>query len=266
MSAFEPLLGRWHGEGTLPSDPPMRLTSDAKIERLGAYIVFRSVGQPAEVPDTLSIIGGAPEGEPQPMHYFDSRGVKRLYLTAIEGTTWRIWRARGEDWHGPDGPGFNQRFIGEISADGQTIESRWERGTGETEGHADLDWEVDFSITYRRKAAVGADLFAGIPVADYATALPWYVKLFGSPPNFLATQTEAAWEVGEHRWVYIEELPERAGHAMQTIFVDDLDARVAEISGRGLEPWKRETYENGMRKVTYRDADGNETGLGPSPG
>ena len=101
----------------------MRLTSDAKIERLGAYIVFRSVGQPAEVPDTLSIIGGAPEGEPQPMHYFDSRGVKRLYLTAIEGTTWRIWRARGEDWHGPDGPGFNQRFIGEISADGQTIES-----------------------------------------------------------------------------------------------------------------------------------------------
>jgi len=125
----------------------MRLTSDAKIERLGAYIVFRSVGQPAEVPDTLSIIGGAPEGEPQPMHYFDSRGVKRLYLTAIEGTTWRIWRARGEDWHGPDGPGFNQRFIGEISADGGTIEGRWERGMGD----AGDTWELDFPIRYVRK-------------------------------------------------------------------------------------------------------------------
>ena len=50
----------------------MHLTSDAKVERLGEYIVFSSVGEPAEVPDTLSIIGGAPEGEPQPMHYFDS--------------------------------------------------------------------------------------------------------------------------------------------------------------------------------------------------
>ena len=146
MSTFEPLLGRWHGEGTLPFDPPMHLTSDATVERLGAYIVFSSLGEPAQVPNTLSIIGGAPEGEPQPMHYFDSRGVKRLYLTAIEGTTWRIWRAPGEDWHGPDGPGFNQRFIGEISADGRTIEGRWERGLGDA-GDA---WELDFPLSYVR--------------------------------------------------------------------------------------------------------------------
>ena len=170
----------------------------------------------------------------------------------------------GEDWHGPDGPGFNQRFIGELSADGQTIESRWERGTGETED-TDLDWELDFSITYRRKAALGVDLFAGIPVADYSDGAPLVREAVRLPAGFIATPTEAVWEVGEHRWVYIEQVPERAGHAMQTIFVDDLDARVAEISGRGLEPWKRETYENGMRKITYRDADGNETGFGPSP-
>ena len=45
------------------------------------------------------------------MHYFDIAGVKRLFLTALEGSTWKIWRARrGLD--GPDGP-FNQRFIGE---------------------------------------------------------------------------------------------------------------------------------------------------------
>ena len=153
MQEFEPLLGRWHGEGVLPIDPPMSLISDAKIERLGAFIVFSSVGEPAEVPDTLSIIGGAPEGEPQPMHYFDSRGVKRLYLTAMDGSTWKIWRAPGEDWNGPDGPGFNQRFIGEISADGRTIEARWERGMGD----AGDDWELDFSITYARRDAVGVD-------------------------------------------------------------------------------------------------------------
>jgi hypothetical protein len=238
----------------------MNLTSDAKLERLGDSIVFTSVGEPAEVPDTLSVIGEAPEGQPRPMHYYDSRGVERRYLTAIEGATWTIWRAPGEDWNGPDGPGFNQRFIGEISADGGTIEGRWERGVGD----AGDDWELDFPITYRRKSALGGDLFAGIPVADYPTALPWYEQLFGAPPTFLATATEAVWEVGEHRWVYIEQVPERAGHAMHTIFVDDLDARVAEIAGRGLDAWKRETYENGMRKIIYRDADGNETGFAPA--
>jgi hypothetical protein len=45
-------------------------------------------------------------------------------------------------------------------------------------------------------------------------------------------------------------------------FVNDLDALVAQIADRGLEPAKRETYPNGVRKITYRDADGNEIGLG----
>ena len=261
MEEFDVLLGHWHGEGVFPMDPPMNLTSDAKFERLGTYIVFTSVGEPAEVPNTLSLIGGGPVGEPQPMHYYDSRGVKRLYLTAVEGSSWKIWRAPGEDWNGPDGPGFHQRFIGEITADGGTIQTRWERGMGD----AGDEWELDFSMTYVRKNVLGGDLFAGIPVEDHASALPWYEKLFGSPPSFIATETEAVWEVGEHRWVYIEQVPGRAGHAMQTILVDDLDARVAEIAGRGLEPWKRETYENGVRKITYRDADGNEIGFGPAP-
>jgi hypothetical protein len=146
MHEFEPLIGTWHGEGELPIEPPIAISSDARVERLGEFIVFSSVGQPAAVPDTISIIGGAPHGEPQPMHYFDSRGVERLYLTTVEGSTWTIWRAPGEDWNGRHGPGFNQRFIGEISPDGRTIEGRWERGTGEA-GDA---WELDFPIEYVR--------------------------------------------------------------------------------------------------------------------
>jgi hypothetical protein len=142
MTEFDRLLGAWHGEGDFP-EPPMHLVSDATFERLGEFVVFRSTGQPAVVPDTLSIIGGAPAGEPQPMHYFDSRGVKRLFLTTLEGSTWRIWRAPGEDWNGPDGPGFNQRFIGEISPDGRTIDSRWERGLGPNGD----EWELDFPMT-----------------------------------------------------------------------------------------------------------------------
>jgi hypothetical protein len=50
-----------------------------------------------------------------------------------------------------------------------------------------------------------------------------------------------------------------------TIIVDDLDALMAEIAQRGLEPAKRETYSNGVRKTTYADPDGNEIGFGGVP-
>ena len=109
------------------------------------------------------------------------------------------------------------------------------------------------------------DLFAGIPVRDYGQALAWYERLLGSGPNLLPNDTEAVWEIAEHRSVYIEVRPEHAGHAMHTVIVDDLDARVGEIASRGIEPVERETYSNGVRKGTYRDPDGNEIGFGGMP-
>jgi len=106
------------------------------------------------------------------------------------------------------------------------------------------------------------DLFAGVPVSDYERAVAWYERLLGREPSFLPNDVEAVWEVAEHRYVYVEVRPEHAGHAMHTLFVDDLDARVAAIAERGLEPAERETYENGVSKVTYQDPDGNEVGFG----
>jgi predicted enzyme related to lactoylglutathione lyase len=112
---------------------------------------------------------------------------------------------------------------------------------------------------------MAVDLYAGIPVNDYAAALAWYERLLGSPPSFFPHDTEAVWELAEHRSVYVLQRPEHAGHAMHTIIVDDLDTLMAEIAQRGLEPAKRETYSNGVRKTTYVDPDGNEIGLGGVP-
>jgi catechol 2,3-dioxygenase-like lactoylglutathione lyase family enzyme len=112
---------------------------------------------------------------------------------------------------------------------------------------------------------MAVDLYAGIPVNDYAAALAWYQRLLGSPPTFVASDTEAVWELAEHRSLFIEQRPEHAGHAMHTIFVDDLDALVAEIADRGIEPSKRDTYPNGVRKASYRDPDGNELEFGGAP-
>jgi len=110
------------------------------------------------------------------------------------------------------------------------------------------------------------DLFAGIPVADYAAALPWYERFFGGKPSFLPNETEAVWEAAEHRYVYIVQDPGRAGSALVLLFVDDLDVRAAGIAGRGIGPARREEHAAGVIKVTYRDPDGNEISLGGSQG
>ena len=103
------------------------------------------------------------------------------------------------------------------------------------------------------------DLFAGIPVRDYSSAAAWYERLLGGPPSFLPNDTEAVWELADHRYVFIEVRPEHAGHAMHTLFVGDFDARISQIAERGLEPAnKRETYAN-------CDPDGNEIGFGGEP-
>jgi hypothetical protein len=106
-------------------------------------------------------------------------------------------------------------------------------------------------------------LFAGLRVRDFAAARPWYEQLLGEPSMF-PHDTEAVWTVADDRSVYIVEHPQ-AGSSVVTMFVDDLDGVVAAIAGRGLEPAERETYSNGVRKITYRDPDGNEVGFGGAP-
>ena len=108
-------------------------------------------------------------------------------------------------------------------------------------------------------------LFAGIPVRQYPAALAWYRQLLGTEPAFFPTETEAAWELGDHRYLYIEERTDRAGGALVTLLVDDLDAFVSQIATRSIEPAKQETYDNGVRKVIYNDPEGNEIGFGQSP-
>jgi catechol 2,3-dioxygenase-like lactoylglutathione lyase family enzyme len=112
---------------------------------------------------------------------------------------------------------------------------------------------------------VALDLYAGIRVSDYETARSWYVRLLGAEPSFLAHATEAVWELAEHRSLFIEEDAEGAGRAILTIFVDDLDTRVADIASRGIEPDERITYPGKARKAIYHDADGNEIGFGGPP-
>jgi len=107
-------------------------------------------------------------------------------------------------------------------------------------------------------------LFAGLRVRDFQATRPWYERLLGEPTLF-PHASEAVWTLAEDRSVYVVEHADSAGVSVVTIFLDDLDAHVASIAARGLEPDERETYANGVRKALYRDPDGNEVGFGGAP-
>ncbi len=110
-----------------------------------------------------------------------------------------------------------------------------------------------------------ADVFAGLLVSDIVAARAWYERLFGKPPSLDPHDTESVWQLEEHAFVYVNEDTERAGRSVMTVFTEEIDAVIDEIAKRGIEPANRETYANGVRKVTIRDADGNEIGFGGPP-
>jgi predicted enzyme related to lactoylglutathione lyase len=108
-------------------------------------------------------------------------------------------------------------------------------------------------------------VFAGIPVADFGRAVPHYERLFGRPADVIVHETEVMWELAGAGWVYVVSDPERAGHALVTLLVDDLDERIGELAARGIEAGAVQTLSNGVRKVAIEDADGNQVSLGEVP-
>jgi len=53
----------------------------------------------------------------------------------------------------------------------------------------------------------------------------------GRPPDFIPHEHEAVWQVIENAWIYVVADSERAGKALLTLMVDDLDRHVAEPRG-----------------------------------
>ena len=109
------------------------------------------------------------------------------------------------------------------------------------------------------------DLFAGVAVSDLPRAIDWFKRLLGDVESFDPNDTERVWTLAEHGHVYAVLAPGHAGHSLVTLFVGDLDAFLGAAAGRGVHPVARETYDNGVRKATCRDPDGNEIGIGGGP-
>jgi catechol 2,3-dioxygenase-like lactoylglutathione lyase family enzyme len=100
-------------------------------------------------------------------------------------------------------------------------------------------------------------VFAGMATADIAAARDWYERLFGRPPDLVPNDTEVCWQLAGAGWVYVVEDPARAGRGLLTLLVDDLDAVVAGLVDRGIEPGPIEAEGDAVRKSVVTDPEGS---------
>jgi catechol 2,3-dioxygenase-like lactoylglutathione lyase family enzyme len=103
-------------------------------------------------------------------------------------------------------------------------------------------------------------LFAGVPVADIASARAWYERLLGRPPDLIPNENEVAWQLAEAGWIYVVGDPARAGRTLLTLIVDDLDLELARLAERGVAAGP--IAEGAVRKLEIADPDGNKITFG----
>ena len=143
LEALEPLAGKWTIGPTFEGMPPGDIGAPISFEWLsgGRFLIERWEVPVPEAPDGIAIIGADPESEGNYLqHYFDSRGVARVYKMSLKEGVWKLWRDE-PDFTPLD---FSQRFTGTFSADGTTINGTWEIcNDGKT-------WEHDFDLTYTK--------------------------------------------------------------------------------------------------------------------
>jgi predicted enzyme related to lactoylglutathione lyase len=104
-------------------------------------------------------------------------------------------------------------------------------------------------------------VLAVVPVSDIAVSRPWYESLFGRPEDNNPMPTLVEWQVVPGGWVQVYHDASRAGSGLMNVAVDDLDAELAELARRGLEPAEVIDADKGVRVATIVDPDGNRVGI-----
>jgi len=137
---LEPFVGQWRMTPSFAanaSDVPHGFTTFEWLPGRRFLLQRWEVEHP-DAPDGIAIIGFDPARSAYLQHYFDSRGITRLYDMGFANNVWTLQRIA-------EHPDFSQRFIGRFSVDGSAIEGGWEisndRGSS---------WSPDFDLSYAR--------------------------------------------------------------------------------------------------------------------
>jgi hypothetical protein len=139
LQRLEALVGEWVMEASFPNGQGG--TGRALFEwALGRQFLICRTEARGGPPDGLMIMGYGPGRLPYRQHYFDSRGVARIYAMDLSDGVWTLLRDSA-DFTPLD---FAQRYTGTFAADGRRIEGRWESAQDGT------TWELDFHLNYTK--------------------------------------------------------------------------------------------------------------------
>ena len=138
LKRLDSFIGEWRLDASFPGAPPGRCIFEWVLH--GQYLVQRTEA-PDPAPDSLAIVSVDPKTGAYTQHYFDSRGVVRLYAMTFNRGTWTLLR-ESPDFSPLD---FHQRFIGRFTKDGSTIKGTWETSKGRQS-----TWKQDFELSYTR--------------------------------------------------------------------------------------------------------------------
>jgi len=140
--ALAPLIGEWSMTMVMPGVELPDIAARVTFEWMGdkAFVLERWTVPIPEAPDGLAVIGWDEGRGTYLQHYFDERGVARVYEMGFDGRTWTLERTK------PDFSDFNfsQRFTGTLSDDGRRIDGTFEIA------HDHETWEKDFDGVYTR--------------------------------------------------------------------------------------------------------------------
>ena len=137
LDAFKPFIGLWNTVGHHSMIPGVTLHGHIAFEwhEGGGFVCVRSDVVEEGIPSAIAIIGSDDATSQFTMSYFDERGVSRRFDVVLDGNELRWWRTV---------PGFSQRFVLTIAADGKTL-----RGVSSL-SRDDKTWEQDMEVSYTR--------------------------------------------------------------------------------------------------------------------
>ncbi len=140
LERLEAFVGEWKVETTLPGAEG--LVGRTVFEPLlgGQFLIQRSEIPHPDAPDSTAIISFDPDDGSFAQHYFDSRGVVRIYAMSFDDGVWGLVR------EAPDFSPlkFSQRFRGTFNEGRSIIRGRWEIADD------GVSWKTDFDLTYTR--------------------------------------------------------------------------------------------------------------------
>lgn len=191
IQALEPLVGEWTTEARFPDGLTIRGTTTFEWLEGGGYLVQRSTMEDPIVPRGAMVLGPARDGDAIVQHYFDSRGVARVYGVELADGVLRLAR---------DDEDFAQRYAGHLSDDGAAIRGAWEMSPdhGATWAH---DFELDFARAPDRLQVV-RDCFRAYETGDRELIERCLAPdlVFSAPPDVgidRATYFERCWPGAE---------------------------------------------------------------------